>query len=350
LLFCGQKLVSLTDSDCRQGLILYMKVDGVSGSFRRSRAIFPPSERPLSRSGTKGAIGAFAGGSCFAEGNNLLMTRPRRIDAHVHFWTLARDDYGWMTPDLKALYRDFSPEDLSPHIAAAQITEVIAVQAAATVAETEFLLELTESAGFVSGVIGWANMEAPDFAQSLDRLCRNPRFKGVRPMIQDIADPDWMLGENLRTAFRELADRRLCFEFLVRPSHLRSVLEILNRHPDLQAVIDHGAKPKVAEGLFDEWAALMARIADQTSAYCKLSGLVTEAGPGSSIATLRRYVDHLVDGFGSKRLIFGSDWPVLTMAASYADWHSQACLLLADLNEGEREEIFGGNAARFYGV
>lgn len=276
------------------------------------------------------------------------MTELRRVDAHVHLWKLSRGDYSWMTPDLTAIYRDFDPVDLAPHLNAAGMKETVLVQAADTIAETEYLLDLAARTKFISGVVGWLDMEAADFCTQLDRLSANPYFKGIRPMIQDIPDVDWMLHDRQRAAFDALAERKTCFDLLVKPPHLNNVLTLLNRHPDLHALIDHGAKPEIAAGRFDDWAAAMKSIADNTGILCKLSGLITEAGPQWSVEMLRPYVDHLLECFGPNRLVFGSDWPVLTLGASYDAWYDAATIMLAGLNDAERAAIFGNNAARFY--
>ena len=277
-----------------------------------------------------------------------MTATARRIDAHVHFWALARADYDWMTPDLTTLYRDFGPQDLAPDLAAAGMGEVVLVQAAATVAETEFLLDIAEHTDFVSGVVGWVDMESSDAGSVLARLTQDRYFKGVRPMIQDISDTGWIARDSLRPALELIEKQQLCFDCLVKPQHLGYLHEMLVRHPGLRAVIDHGAKPQIGAGGIDGWAADMARIAAETSAYCKLSGLVTEASDHWSTEMLRPYTDHLLSVFGPRRLMFGSDWPVLTLAASYDEWFAAADSLLAGLSRSERDGVLGENAARFY--
>ncbi len=179
-----------------------------------------------------------------------------RIDAHQHFWRLSRGDYGWLTPTLAPIYRDFEVPDLAPHLAANRISGTVLVQAAPTEAETRFLLRLAaESAGLIGGVVGWVDFEAPDVRERLARLAANPLLCGVRPMIQDIADADWMLERRLDEAFRAIVDLDLRFDALVQPRHLRNLRRLLDRHPDLRAVVDHGAKPDIANGVREPWAA-----------------------------------------------------------------------------------------------
>ena len=270
------------------------------------------------------------------------------IDAHVHFWQLARGDYDWLTPDLKAIYRDFAPADLDPLRQVYGIDGVVLVQAAATIAETEYMLGLAAETPWVRGVVGWVEFADPAAPVEMARLAANPRLKGLRPMIQDIPDDDWMLRADLDPAFRALIDLDLCFDALTLPRHLKNLLELLDRYPDLRTVICHGSKPRIRDRAFETWAADMTALARETRVLCKLSGLVTEAAADWREADLRPYVDHLLATFGPDRLIWGSDWPVCTLAASYDVWHAAALSLTADLSEPERAAVFGGNAQAFY--
>ncbi len=276
------------------------------------------------------------------------MTATRRIDGHVHLWKVSRGDYDWMTPELTALYRDFGVSDLAPLLDAAGMDQAVLVQAAETLAECDFLLDIAAGSDRIAGVVGWLDMASPDFAAQLDSYSRNPHFKGVRPMIQEYADDGWMLAERQRPAFARLEETGTCFDCLVYPRHLDNLIVLLDRHPALRAIIDHGAKPEIAAGRFDEWAAKMSTIAAQTSAMCKFSGLITEAGEGWTVEKLRPYTDHLLSAFGPDRLVFGSDWPVLTLGADYPRWMEAANSLLAGVDDGGRAKIFGGNAASFY--
>jgi L-fuconolactonase len=274
-----------------------------------------------------------------------------RIDAHQHFWRLDRGDYGWLTPALAPIYRDFGAEDLRPHLAAAGIGGTVLVQAAATEAETEFLLALARASdGLVKAVVGWVDFEVSDAALRLERLSRNPLLRGVRPMMQDIADTDWMLSRALEPAFRAVVDLGLRFDALVQPRHLATLRRLVDRYPGLALLIDHGAKPRIANQEREPWATEMRALARETRAWCKLSGLVTEAGPGWGIADLRPYAEHLIECFGSERLIWGSDWPVVELAGGYGRWWAAAAELLRPLDKASRERVLGGNARRFYGI
>jgi len=271
-----------------------------------------------------------------------------RLDAHQHFWQLARGDYGWLTPELAPIYRDFAPDDLAPLLDHFGIDGSILVQAAPTVAETRFMLDLARQNSFIKGVVGWADFEAPDASDRIAELAADPKLVGLRPMIQDIDDPDWMLKDALAPAYRALVARDLVFDALTLPQHLANLLQLAERHPDLRMVVDHGSKPRIATGEISGWAEDMTAIANHTPAFCKLSGLVTEAGDSWSGEDLCPYVDHLLETFGPMRLIWGSDWPVCTLACSYEDWVHLTDDLLKDLPDADRRAVLGGNAERLY--
>lgn len=268
------------------------------------------------------------------------------IDAHQHFWQLERGDYGWLTPELSVLYRDFMPNDLTPILRAQGIDGTILVQAAPTVEESEFLLSLAATNPFILGVVGWVDFTSPAAAGEIARCAAHPKLVGLRPMIQDINDDDWMLRKDLAPAFNAMLAHDLAFDALVLPRHLSRLHELRARYPRLRIVIDHGAKPMIAAGHFDSWARDMASIAQGGDTYCKLSGLLTEAGPDWSITQVTPYIDHLLKIFGRERLIWGSDWPVLTLAASYERWLS---LCKQIMGEGAAlEGIWGKNAVELY--
>ena len=280
-----------------------------------------------------------------------------RIDAHQHFWSVARDDYGWLTPALSGLYRDFLPEHLAPLLARSGIDRTIVVQAAETEAETAFLLELAAAAPFVAGVVGWTDLESRDAPMRIEALARSPALRGVRPMLQDLADDEWMLRPSIAPAIAALCRARLRFDALVKPRHLSALRSFLARYPDLPVVIDHGAKPEIAAGRIDVWAAQMRAIARDSRVVCKLSGLATEASRQWSADTLAPYVDVLLEAFGPQRLMWGSDWPVLLEAFdasaagnAYAAWHDAASILTSRLSSDDRDWIFGRTAAAFYDI
>ncbi len=187
-----------------------------------------------------------------------------RIDAHQHFWKLSRNDYGWLTQDLSTLYRDFLPEDLAPHLTRSGIDRTILVQAATTQAETAFLLDLARQTPFIAGVVGWTELESPDCVAQIEALAHDRRLLGLRPMLQDLPDDEWLLRASVTPAIDAMKAAKLRFDALVRPRHLPMLLRFLQRHPDLGVVIDHGAKPSIATGEINRWAAQMRQIARNT--------------------------------------------------------------------------------------
>ena len=271
------------------------------------------------------------------------------VDAHFHCWRLARGDYGWLTPALAAIWRDVAVEDWQREAAPLGVRGGVLVQAAPTEAETLFLLQEMAAHDAVLGVVGWVDLPAPDAPARIARLAeRHPKLKGLRPMLQDIDDPGWILQPALRPALEAIAERDLVFDALVKPVHLPHVLALCERHPALRVVIDHGAKPDIAGGRWEPWASDIARVARETQAVCKLSGLLTEAGPAPARGAARRWAMHLLEVFAPQRLLWGSDWPVLELAASYRDWWEDAQTMLGGLDETERAAVMGGNARRVY--
>lgn len=270
------------------------------------------------------------------------------LDAHQHFWKPSRGDYGWLTPELEALYRDFLPGDLKPLLDSCEVAQTILVQAAPTEAETDFLLELAEAHDFIAGVVGWIDFEAPEAAARVGEIAQHPKLVGLRPMIQDIPDPDWMLRVKHLPVFEAMANHRLVFDALVLPQHLPNLRTLRERVSNLVIVIDHAAKPPIRDDIPEAWFRDMTALATQPGVNCKLSGLITEAAPDWKPGDLTPVIQHLLATFGPDRLIWGSDWPVLRLAGSYAQWFETASEALATLSGAERSSVFGGNARRIY--
>ena len=276
-----------------------------------------------------------------------------RVDAHHHVWRLSRGDYGWLqpVPALRPIFRDFELAELRRHLTATGIDATVLVQAAPTVAETRFLLQVArQSDGLVRGVVGWADLEAPNAPDTLWQLAQDALLKSVRPMLQDLPDSEWICRPGVQNALAALPQLGLRFDALVKPRELKPLLRTLEQHADLGVVIDHCAKPDIARGGWQPWANDLAAIARHTRACCKLSGLVTEASRGWSVDGLRRYVEHVLGCFGAERVLWGSDWPVLTLAASYAEWVAATDALLAGLSAHDVAAVRGDNARRFYGL
>jgi L-fuconolactonase len=271
-----------------------------------------------------------------------------RIDSHHHLWTLARGDYGWLTPDLAPIYRDFDLADLKPLLAAARINATILVQAAPTEAETSFLLDIAEAADVVRGVVGWIDFDAADAPARIEALAARKLLVGLRPMVQDMADDDWLLRPALAPCLAAMARHDLVFDALVLPRHLPRLLRVVDAHPRLQFVLDHCAKPRLAAHDLAGWQDDIAVLAKRPNIVCKLSGLVTEAAPGWQVGDLLEAVYHVRACFGPQRLLWGSDWPVVNLAGGYERWFATTELLLAGLSAEDKAAIFGGNAARIY--
>jgi L-fuconolactonase len=276
-----------------------------------------------------------------------------KIDAHQHYWEPRRGDYDWMAPDDPILARKYLPADLAASLGKHGIMRTVLVQAAATVEETAYMLGIADASETVAAVVGWVDFENPDHLDHLKRLARHPKFVGVRPMIQDIPDVDWMLRDDVQWAYQAIVDLDLTFDALGFPPHLDNFLTLLRRYPEMRVVIDHGMKPRIRDHAerpegFDRWAEGMFRLADRTQASCKFSGLVTEAKQDWTLDDLRPYADHLLAAFGPERVMWGSDWPVCQLRASYDAWREAAGALTAHLGEAEQAQVFGGTAIRFY--
>ena len=270
------------------------------------------------------------------------------IDAHQHYWNPARGDYGWMPPDSEVLTRPYGPADLESERKAVGVKQTVVVQAAPSIEETEYLLGIADVTPSVAGVVGWINFEDTAHLTHLTRLSKHPKFKGVRPMIQDIPDTDWMLRADVQWAYEAITDLGLVFDALGFPQHLENFLTLLTRHPNMRVVIDHCMKPRIADGEIDTWADGMSALANETQAFCKLSGLITEADERWSVETLRPYAAHILNAFGPDRVMWGSDWPVCRLRAEYGDWFKAAQTLTAELSTTERSRVFGGTAAEAY--
>ncbi|HET9821689.1 MAG TPA: amidohydrolase family protein [Burkholderiaceae bacterium] len=270
------------------------------------------------------------------------------VDAHFHAWRPARGDYGWLTPALVPLYRDVEVADWLHEAVPCGVAGGVLVQAAPTEAETAFLLGQAARQPAVLGVVGWVDLLADDAPARIARLAAVPKLKGLRPMLQDLDDPDWILQPRIAPALAAMAAHGLVFDALVRPVHLPRVRVLCARHPGLRVVIDHGAKPDIGAGQWEPWAGEMAALARETGATCKLSGLLTEAGPHPAPDAATRWARHLLEVFGAQRLLWGSDWPVLELAATYRDWWAAVQGLLAACRDEDRAAVLGANARRVY--
>ncbi|GAA0134993.1 amidohydrolase family protein [Paenibacillus sp. YSY-4.3] len=273
-----------------------------------------------------------------------------RIDAHQHFWKIGRNDYGWIAPEIPVLFRDYLPSDLEPHLNNHGIGKTILVQAAPTIEETEFILELSETADFVAGVVGWLDLEDPSFKQQYERFCKHRKFIGFRVMIQEMENPTAVLSPAYIEALSYFAEQDVPVDLLVLADQLPQLVQLLERIPRLRGAVDHLAKPPIASGIMEPWRSHMAEIAQFPNIYCKLSGMVTEAKHQDWIKEdFTAYVHETLDLFSPERVMFGSDWPVCLLAATYDEVVDVLRHTLNDRLPPEAiERIFGANAARFY--
>jgi L-fuconolactonase len=276
-----------------------------------------------------------------------------RIDAHHHLWDLSRREQAWLDdPQLAAIRRGFALEDLTPVAAVAGIDRGVLVQVLPDLDETREFLALAAEAEFLAGVVGWADLTADDLADVLAALRAGPggeSLVGVRHLVQGEADPRWLRRPDVVRGLETLADAGLCYDLLTLGHQLPAAVETVRALPQLTFVLDHLSKPPIASGELEPWASRMRELAAAPNVYCKLSGMVTEAERGSwTVDTLRPYVETALDAFGPERLMFGSDWPVCLLAASYAEVTDAAEQLVAGLSKDEQAEIFGGTAARAY--
>ena len=277
------------------------------------------------------------------------MIRVTVIDSHHHFWQLERFDYPWMTEDLGVLYRDYLPSDLSPILAQNHVEQTVLVQASNSVAESRWLLELADANSFIAGVVGWVDLTSTDVDTQLDELCAHPKFKGVRHLVESEPDDQWLIKPAVLSGLKKLAARGLSYDLLVHTRHLKHVPRIAESCSTLPLMIDHLAKPPVARNEIREWSQALEPVARYPNIHCKLSGLVTEANWNSWRADdLRPYVDCALAFFGADRIMFGSDYPVCLLAATYDRVLDSFQELLKDLSDADRDKIFSKNAATFY--
>ncbi|WP_206239891.1 amidohydrolase family protein [Novosphingobium terrae] len=271
------------------------------------------------------------------------------IDAHHHLWTLQAPGHIWPTPAQPAIHRDYAMEDFATETAGA-VTGSILVQAQPCDSHTDWLLEQAARHDSILGVVGWAQLDAVDAPMRIARLALHPKLVGLRPMLQDLPEDDWILRPEVEPGLAAMVEHGLRFDALITPRHLPVLAELALRWPMLPMVIDHGGKPDLIRGTLEEWRAGMARLAASPQLFCKLSGLRTEQAPESPPEQLEPVVETLLDLFPN-RLMWGSDWPVLHMSGDrYADWLNLSRRLTQGLDDTQSSALFGATALRFYGL
>ncbi len=271
-----------------------------------------------------------------------------RIDAHHHVWKLGKFDYSWMS-GLNVLLHDFGPEELRPLLNKIGIDRTVLVQTIASVDETRWFLELSRKNDFIAGVVGWVDLIDPSVGETLDELRKDPLLKGVRHVVHDEPDPNWLLRPEVHRGLGELGRRELTYDLLIRPQHLPGALQVVKKFPGLQFVVDHIAKPQLVRRGWDDWAPAMRELARAPNVYCKLSGMITEADVTAwKPSDLKPYVEYVIEQFGVDRVMFGSDWPVCLLAGSYQQVVAALAENLSDLSPLEQRKVFGDVATRFY--
>ena len=273
------------------------------------------------------------------------------IDSHQHFWDPSRGDYHWMPKDNPILNRKYEVKDLSEASGSIDLHKTILVQAAATNAETEYMLHIAESSDLVCGVVGWVNFEDKNQLNQLRIFSKHPKFIGVRPMIQDIPDENWVLNKNFDIFFKSIIDLDLSFDALGFPIHLENFYIIASKYPKLRFVIDHLMKPKIYNNKQEEfihWKKGMSKLSRLDNVYCKFSGMVTEACENWDEQDLKPYSDEILNLFTDKKIMWGSDWPVCNLRTNYLEWYNAAINLTKELSLAEKQNIFYNNSINFY--
>jgi L-fuconolactonase len=274
-----------------------------------------------------------------------------RIDAHQHFWQYSAKEYGWIGPNMAVLKQDRLPDDLAPLLKEANLDGTVAVQARQTLEETQWLLELADQHDFIKGVVGWVDMCGSGLRRQLERFSAHPKLRGVRHVVQDEPDDQFMLRDDFLHGIATLAKFDLTYDILIFPKHLPVACELVARFPDQPFVLDHIGKPPVKNAVVEPWARDMGRLAAHPNIVCKLSGMVTEADwLGWEPSHFQPYLEAVLESFGPNRLMFGSDWPVCSLAGSYGQITGLVAVWTQQLSAHEQADIWGGTARRFYGL
>jgi len=274
-----------------------------------------------------------------------------RIDAHHHLWRYSPQEYGWIDESISLLQRDFLPKDLTAVMASAGVDGAVAVQARQTMEETRWLLDLADECSAIRGVVGWAPIASEDFPGVMEEFEHRPKLKGLRHVIQGEKDENYILREDFNSGIRSMLGSGLVYDILIFERHLPQSIDFVDEHPEQIFVLDHVAKPLIREGVVEPWAARMRELGRRENVWCKVSGMVTEADWASwTPETLRPYLDVVVEAFGVKRLMAGSDWPVCLVASEYGRWFDALREYFGGFSESERDAVFGGTAIEVYGL
>lgn len=272
------------------------------------------------------------------------------IDTHVHFWKFDKKRYSWITNDMKVLRQDYLPEHLSLTLKRNDVDGVIGVQADQSELETHFLVELARTHHIIRGIVGWINLQDKNIEERLGYFSQFPIIKGWRHIVQD--EPgDFLLGENFQRGIKALEPYNYTYDILIYHHQLKPALEFVSKFPGQAFIIDHCAKPDIRNKKIDEWKVLMREMALHPNIYCKLSGLFTEARWKEwSASEFYPYLDIVFESFGTNRLVFGSDWPVMLISGIYVQWKSLLEKYMENFTADDHEKVFGLNAFEFYNL
>ncbi len=274
-----------------------------------------------------------------------------RIDAHQHFWKYSPSEYPWIGSGMERLAKNYLPSDLQEIATPCGISGSVAVQARQSIQESHWLLGLAEKTDFIKGVVGWVDLRSEHVVNDLTDLAQHKKFVGVRHVVQDEPDPQFLLGEAFVSGLKHLHNWGLTYDLLLYPPQLVVATQLVGRMPDQLFVLDHLAKPRIKKNEIKQWSSDLNALARYDNVYCKLSGLVTEADWQSwSVKDLKPYLDVALKAFGAERLMFGSDWPVCLLAGEYADVIGVVEDFLKSLSQDEQQRIWGQTAKHFYGL
>lgn len=271
------------------------------------------------------------------------------IDAHHHLWKFNRRDYGWMDDSMEILKRDYLPGDLEGQLAGADVTGTVVVQARQLIEETSWLLKLAEENAFIMGVVGWVDLRSGELEQQLEKFGTHPKLVGVRHVIHDEPDDDFMLQKDFLRGIEKLQKYDLTYDLLLFPKHLERAVKLAGMFPDQRFILDHISKPLIKDGILDPWQDDLAGLAALPNVWCKISGMVTEADPDNwKYENFIPYLDVVVKAFGTDRLMIGSDWPVCRLAGEYCEVMNIPVDYFKYFTSSEKESIFKQNVVDCY--
>lgn len=275
----------------------------------------------------------------------------QKVDAHQHFWNYNTTEYGWINDEMNILRKDYGPEELKTNLIKSGFDGSVAVQARQSLEETEWLLGLAEQNDSIKGVVGWVDLCSSELDDQLKKYSQHDSLVGVRHVIHDEPDDNFVLRDDFVGGVKKLAKYNLTYDILIFEKHLPQTLEFVNKFSNQLFVLDHIAKPLIKNGILEPWKENIQKLAEHENVYCKLSGMVTEADwqkwkPGD----IRIYLDVVINAFGTERLMIGSDWPVCLVAGEYADVMNIVKDFIAGFSEDEKEKILGVNALKAYGI